>query len=195
MAASKPKKQKQGSNGGGEQVANQPAASQAKETAATPQSSKTKATRVGRRAKVKVMKGSRKPGRPRTPAGARKTPKRSTPKATRIRRGRKRYSDAERRNILDTARREGLTGKQVQERFGVTQVTYYLWKKKSRMAGSPTDRAGAVVGRTLGKAVNLAEMIRHEIRANIGRLLPDILKSEIGGAVSGSATHRGRRRG
>src|SRR5882672_3000922 len=45
-----------------------------------------------------------------------------------------RYSDAERERVLEAAAKGGLTGDQVAERFGVTRVTYYAWKKKAKAA-------------------------------------------------------------
>jgi transposase-like protein len=112
-------------------------------------------------------------------------------------RARRRFSPAERSRILATARRERLTSAQVAKRFKISPITYNLWRKKSRAGTRRKSRmvaTGRVVGKTLGRAVNLADAIRHEIRAHIGHLLPEILKSEVGRALSGSTTRRGRRR-
>jgi len=110
---------------------------------------------------------------------------------------RRRYSDAERRNILETARREGLTGKQIAARFGITQVTYYLWRKKSgesRPRLQRAEAAAATVGKTIAGAMNLADLIRLEIRKRIGQLVPEILSSEIQGSMGGGSVRRRRRR-
>jgi len=44
---------------------------------------------------------------------------------------RKSYSPERRKQILDTAAREGLTATDVKKKFGVTPVTYYSWRKKT----------------------------------------------------------------
>jgi transposase-like protein len=110
----------------------------------------------------------------------------------------RRYTDAERQRILETARREGLSGPQVRDRFGVSTLTYYTWRKKGGAGIRRRGRAaatGRAVGRTLASAVNLADAIRQEVRTHIGHLLPGILKDEVGRAVSGSSTGpRARRR-
>ncbi len=120
---------------------------------------------------------------------ARKSKKASAGKATTSGRGRKtrtRYSDAERQNILETAEREGLTAAKVKERFGVTPVTYYSWRKKGAAGkrgkkGGRAVVAAAAVGKAVGGAMNIADTIRDEIRSHIRRLLPGILASELGG--------------
>ena len=107
----------------------------------------------------------------------------------------KRYSDAERQNILSTAKREGLTAAKVKDRFGVTPVTYYSWRKKSgakrRRPRGRAAAAGEVVGKTVAGAMNVADAIREEIRAHIRKILPGLLADELG---SGSDGGRGRRR-
>jgi len=45
------------------------------------------------------------------------------------RRKRKRYTSAQRTQILSAAQKDGLTALEVQKRFGVTPVTYYSWRK------------------------------------------------------------------
>ncbi len=112
---------------------------------------------------------------------------------------RRRYTPAERANILATARREGLTGAQVSERFGVSSLSYYTWRKKAanRMGSGARPEVQAFakqMGRTVDAAVDVAEMIRREIRVQIGRLTPEIVESEIGRLFSG-ITGRPRRRG
>lgn len=108
-----------------------------------------------------------------------------------------RYSDAERQNILATAEREGLTAAKVKERFGVTPVTYYSWRKKTgarkrRRKGGRAVVAAAAVGKAVGSAMNVADTIRDEIRSHIRRLLPGILASELGGGESDG--RRGKRK-
>ena len=111
---------------------------------------------------------------------------------------RRRFTEAQRQQILETARREGLTGRQVQDRFGITQVTYYLWRRKvgaTRPRLQQAEAAAATVGKTLAGAMNIADMIRMEIRKRIGQLVPEILSSEIEGATGAAVRGRRRRRG
>ncbi|NOT33936.1 MAG: transposase, partial [Candidatus Eisenbacteria bacterium] len=46
------------------------------------------------------------------------------------RKKRTRYSEAERKKILEAAASGGLTAEAVKKQFGVTPVTYYSWRKK-----------------------------------------------------------------
>ena len=55
--------------------------------------------------------------------------------------GRRRYSAAEKKKILDTAVKENLTGAEVQKRFGIAQLTFYRWR------GPVRARRGGEIGR------------------------------------------------
>ncbi len=102
--------------------------------------------------------------------------------------GRRRYTSAEKQNILRTAAKEGLTGAQVQKRFGIAQLTFYRWRgpvrgRKAKLAAG----GGAGPG---------ADAIRSEVRAGIQRVLPDVIRQEVSrylADVLGRAP--GRRRG
>jgi transposase-like protein len=50
----------------------------------------------------------------------------------RRRQKRSRYSRQHREGILATAAREGLTAKDVQNRFGVVPGTYYAWRERAK---------------------------------------------------------------
>lgn len=109
------------------------------------------------------------------------------------RRPRTRYTDQQRTEILAAAQRDGLTANDVQKKFGVTPVTYYSWRKKGGAGRRRKGRAaktGAVVGRAVAGAMNVADAIRTELRLQIRRLLPEVIASELGGAPRG---RRGRR--
>jgi transposase-like protein len=85
------------------------------------------------------------------------------------------------------------------KRFGISALTFYTWRKKAggerRRAPEREARAMArQVERTVGAAMNVAEMIRREIRAEISRVTPDIIKSEVG-RVFPALTGMRRRRG
>jgi transposase-like protein len=103
--------------------------------------------------------------------------------------GRRRYSAAEKKKILDTAVKENLTGAEVQKRFGIAQLTFYRWRGpvRGRRAGAgKPGRAGSVN----------VEAIRSEVRAGIQKVLPQVIREEVQSylaAILGRAP--GRRRG
>ena len=145
---------------------------------------------------------------------ARATPKRGAASAKRAAsskaRGRRsgkrgtgrRFTPAERTNILETARRDGLTGAQVQKRFGVSQVSYYLWRKKAgrttaKASGAP--RRGRGVRRSrgpgrprIGAGLDLAAEVRRQVREQLARFVPQIVSGEMDQVFAGA--RRGRRR-
>lgn len=142
----------------------------------------------------------RRPGRPKGSknkprvAAAKPAGKGVTKKSTRSRR----YTPAERAKILAAAEREGLSGPVAAKKFGISQLTFYTWRKKSGSPrrGRPKGRAaatGAVVGRTVAGALNIADAIRQELRTQIRRILPQVIASELGSIMGGA--RRGRRRG
>ena len=106
---------------------------------------------------------------------------------------RKRYSDQERSSILSAAAKEGLTAAAVQKRFGVTPVTYYAWRKKAGASPRRRGRAPVRKGPVLTAGINLVEAVRGELRTQIQRILPDLVRSEVGAALFGGPV-RGRRR-
>jgi transposase-like protein len=86
----------------------------------------------------------------------------------------KRYTPAEKAKILAAAKKEGLTGEQVTKRFGVSGFTFYRWR-------------GPVKGKTV-KLLRLAATgkvhvdqgaVRKAVRAEVKRLLPQIIREEI----------------
>ena len=146
------------------------------------------ATAGGRRTTTPKRRG---PGRPKgsknkTTAGA-KTAKRSARP--------RRYTPADRAKILAAAKREGLSGPAAAKKFGISQLTFYTWRrkagvKKPRLVRRP--RRKSIGGRgVLGG--NIAERLRQEIRARVGKLLPSIIASEIASVLGGSAARRGRK--
>ena len=85
----------------------------------------------------------------------------------------KRYSPAERMKILAAAKAANLTGKQVSAKYGISMVTYYVWKKQAGQGGRKArTNTGALSGATESK-------LRSVIRAKVERLLPKILKEEV----------------
>lgn len=88
------------------------------------------------------------------------------------RKGRRRYTAAEKKRILETAVREKLTGAQVQKKFGIAQLTFYRWRGPVRGrragAGGPGRPPGVNVG-----------AIRNEVRAGIRSVLPQVIREEV----------------
>lgn len=83
----------------------------------------------------------------------------------------KRYTPAERSRILAAARRDGLTGKQTSEKFGVSEVTLWKWRKASKPAR---------VGRTNRTSDgSLDRLLRSQVRDRIQQLLPDLIRNEV----------------
>jgi hypothetical protein len=141
-------------------------------------------TRRGAKAVRRVKRARKGPEKVAQPARAR-----------RGRQGRTRYTEQQRQHILSTAEHEGLTALAVQKRFGVTPVTYYSWRKKGGVGRKRRERAvaaGAAVGKALAGTMNLADMIRHELRTHIHKILPEMVRSEVGSAVSGTTKRRRR---
>jgi transposase-like protein len=107
------------------------------------------------------------------------------------RRTRHRYSDADRRRILDTAKREHLTGAQVRDRFGISTLTFYTWQKQSAKTPPPPNRSHAARPRRSDR-VTMADIVRREVRAKIASMLPAILKTEIASALGSTGSRRRR---
>ena len=89
----------------------------------------------------------------------------------------KRYSAADKQRILTAAKKDSLTGEQVQKRFGVSTLTFYRWRgpvrgRKTRSSVSTRGRSGASNG-----------AIREEIRASLRRMLPQVIREEVAAAV------------
>ena len=105
---------------------------------------------------------------------------------------RRRYSAAEKKKILDTARRENLTGAQVRKRFGIATLTFYRWR------GPVRSRRSAGIG------ASDQATIREEVRSRIRKLVPQVIREEVAaylaqilgrgpGRPRGSRNRRGRR--
>lgn len=143
-------------------------------------------------AKPTPRKAAKRKSRPRRGAAKRQKPKAKAAarkKASKPTKGRKRYTPAEKAKILAAARNEKLTGAQVAKRFGVSPLSYYTWRKKAGAAARRGPKAGSRTrGRRVGARVqgsaNLSEMVRRAVQAQIARVLPQILQSEVDTALS-----------
>jgi transposase-like protein len=104
---------------------------------------------------------------------------------------RKRYTPAQRSEILAAAAKQGLTAAQVQKKFGVTPVTYYSWRKKTASAARGGRRGP---GRPAGGG--LAVQVRSEVQARVREMLPGIVRQEVNGYLDtlfGTRRRGGRR--
>ena len=116
-----------------------------------------------------------------------RAPRRAKSPATRTRRRhRGRYSEQERRRILAAAEQGGLSAARVYERFGVTPVTFYAWRKKARPNGRRRRST-----REAGDAA-LAGALRREIQAQIARVVPQVVRREFASMLSGGRRGGGR---
>ena len=106
------------------------------------------------------------------------------------RRKRRSYSEGKRAAILAAAQKEGLTAAQVKQRFGVTPVTYYSWRKKygaaRRRGGSAlAARAGRRTGRLLGDIADIPRQMQAEVQARIRQMMPAIVRNEVATYLNG----------
>ena len=105
----------------------------------------------------------------------------------RVRRKRTVYSLQKRNTILAAAEKEGLTALQVKQRFGVTPVTYYSWRRKYRGAGATTTNHR-------GRGLDLEQQVRTEVQAKVRRILPEIVRTEVSSYLDTLFRSRGRAR-
>lgn len=89
---------------------------------------------------------------------------------------------AERAKILAAADKEGLTAQQVQKRFGVKPVTYYSWRKTGKAKRGPgrPPGSGKKAGARLIAGFDLGGQLREAIKREIARLVPEIIREELG---------------
>ena len=99
---------------------------------------------------------------------------------------RKRYTPVQKQRILAAARKEGLTGAQVKQRFGVSTLTFYRWRGPVGR-GRRVEPGGAIRGGRGGKVhhglLETAEIdvvaLREEVRRALHRLIPQVVQEEI----------------
>jgi len=87
-----------------------------------------------------------------------------------------RYTKAQRQHILETARKEKLSGAQVQKRFGISMWTYYSWRSPAR--GIHAKARPKVAEKQNGIADDNAD-IRSAVRAQIQQVLPGVIREEV----------------
>lgn len=104
----------------------------------------------------------------------RKTARKASRKARATKRSNrgKRYTAADKKRILDAARKEKLTGEQVAKRFGVSTLTFYRWRgpvRSKRHSVEKTRQRARVDGGDL----------RAHARSAIQERLPKIMREEL----------------
>ena len=104
------------------------------------------------------------------------------------------YSAAQKRTILATAIKERLTANQVQQKFGVTPVTYYSWRKKS---GAVAARGRRGPGRPAGRIGEglLGGELRAVVQARVREMLPEVVRTEVNSYLTALFGSGGGRRG
>src|SRR5262249_24986158 len=85
-----------------------------------------------------------------------------------------RYSTAKRDEILETARREKLSGAEVAKRFGISMWTYYSWRSPARGIHVKAKREAAAMSNG-----NADRDLRSPIRDEVRRVLPALVKEEV----------------
>lgn len=162
----------------------QPAAATPPAEGPTPTDKKLAAKRTTK-ARSRQKKMSNRPKAHASKAPARR--KRVVPKSRKMRqRMRRRYTDQERGAILAAAKRDGLTGAQVQKRFGVSAITYYLWRKKAGTSKQGPRRRARTGRRPGARDTSLTALVRQEVQAKVQQVLPAILREEVAAYVRGA---------
>jgi transposase-like protein len=92
------------------------------------------------------------------------------------RKTRKTYSPKERAAILAEAKAKRMTGREVAEAYGISMVTYYLWRKKAG-ASSRQPRGRRVTAGPSGHGS--ASEMRKVIKERVRMLAPAILREEV----------------
>ena len=92
--------------------------------------------------------------------------------ATKSPKGR-RYSEARKKQILETAKKQNLTGEQVKKRFGISTLTFYRWRGPVR--GRRAVKSAPVPALSKGDVAKARQHVQDELR----RVLPQIIQEEI----------------
>ena len=91
--------------------------------------------------------------------------------------GGKRYTEAEKKHILQTAKREGLSGPQAAKRFKVNIITYYRWRGPVR--GRMAKGRGPGRLHLNGHPAAGLDDIRAAVRDQVQRVLPQVIREQV----------------
>jgi transposase-like protein len=109
------------------------------------------------------------------------------------------YTPEQKKAILAEAVKRKLTAKQVQQSFGVTPVTYYLWRRKLGVAGPRARRAVTAIAARAAIGQGLQSQLRAAVQARVRLMLPDIVRGEVNEYLAeifgGAPARRGRKPG
>jgi hypothetical protein len=97
-------------------------------------------------------------------------------------RARKQYALQQRKQILALADKDSLTALQVQQKFGVTPVTYYSWRKK--YGGAPRKRgrkpgSGSAVRAIAVAGGGLSAQVRTAVQSKVRSMVEEIVRNEV----------------
>ena len=99
-------------------------------------------------------------------------------------RARKQYTLQQRKQILAAADRDGLTAGQVRQKYGVTPVTYYSWRKKyggaPRKRGRKPGSGGAAVARGGRFGGGITAQVRSAVQSRVRGMVEEIVRGEVG---------------
>ena len=91
------------------------------------------------------------------------------------------HTPAERAEILQAAAAGGLTGAQAAKRYGISIVTYYMWRKNAGLRGLRGRQAGATS--VFAPSNSISESVRTAVALKVREVLPGIVRSEVARAL------------
>lgn len=104
---------------------------------------------------------------------------------------RKTFTPEARAKILAEAKEQKLTGKQVTEKYGISMLTYYVWRKQS---GATRGRG---VSRKIGRPASndpIGAELRTAVQAKIRERLPSLVRHEVDAYLAQVLGSPGRKR-
>src|SRR5580765_3551160 len=94
------------------------------------------------------------------------------------RKKRTRYSEAQRRQILEAAVRERLTAADVKKKYGVTPVTYYSWRKKYGVGKRQGGGARVAASSLSANGGGITQQVRTQVQTKVRALVQDVVRAE-----------------
>lgn len=99
--------------------------------------------------------------------------RKSTPNSATTKSKRKQFTPEQRARILSEAKGQNLTGKQVEKKYKISSVTYYLWRSKTG------GRRSGVTRRRRGAGGDLGSQVRAEVQSRVRAILPGVVHAEV----------------
>ena len=94
----------------------------------------------------------------------------------------RRYSPAEKKKILSAAKKQNLSGAQVQKKFGVSSLTFYRWRGPVRGRRSKAKRGAGL------------QQVETLVAAQVQKVLPRVIREQVNAYLSGILRKPKRRR-